>query len=257
MSTAPITIKHLVSSTSASVTTDVSDRTLVLPIGSIEQHGPHLPLSVDTLLAESFGAAMAAEVDGYLLPSLPIGVRSLPQSGGGLSFPGTVYMRGETFTRVLVETLTSLARLPFSRLIISNGHYENESFIFEALDELRDQGVLNGRDLIAFSWWSLVQDDWISANIPDFPGWHAEHAGLTETSLMLALHPALVRSPRPDNANPPPSGIYRYPTDPRAVSTQGVLSRTSMASASLGHALYNHVLQQFSAYLSDRSLDRT
>lgn len=252
MSAVPHATKHLVSSTSVSVDADISGRTLVLPIGSIEQHGPHLPLSVDTLLAEAFGAAIASDVDGYLLPTLPVGVRSLPQSGGGLSFPGTVYMRGETFTRLLVETITSLARLPFARLIISNGHYENESFIFEALDELKDHGILEERAVIAFSWWSLVENEWISANIPDFPGWHAEHAGLTETSLMLALHPSLVRSPRPDNANPPPSGIYRHPTDPKALVAQGVLSRTSTASAELGQKLYDHVVRQFGAYLASQ-----
>lgn len=82
-------------------------RTVVWPIGATEQHGPHLPLSVDSVLAEEFARQIAAELDGITLPVQSIAARSLPQSGGGLSFPGTLYVNGDTLVRFLREALTS------------------------------------------------------------------------------------------------------------------------------------------------------
>lgn len=69
--------------TSAEVREALHGQTLVWPVGATEQHGPHLPLSVDTVLAEEFARAVAAELDGFLLPAQPVAARSLPQSGGG------------------------------------------------------------------------------------------------------------------------------------------------------------------------------
>ncbi|XBS67981.1 creatininase family protein [Acerihabitans sp. KWT182] len=190
--------------TSAEIEQAVTGKTLIWPIGGIEQHGPHLPLNVDSLIAKALSQRLAAKIDGFYLPVQPLSARSLPQSGGGLLFPGTVYIDGATFSHYLQRALASLCRLPFKRLVIINGHYENEAFIFEAMDELNGKGHFGERAVTAFSWWSLLPDAWIEANLPDFPGWHAEHAGITETSLMLYLHPELVRTERPDHPTPPP-----------------------------------------------------
>ncbi|ADI05935.1 hypothetical protein SBI_02814 [Streptomyces bingchenggensis BCW-1] len=230
--------------TSTQVRDVLRGRTLVWPIGATEQHGPHLPLSVDSVLAEEFAAEIAAELDGFTVPVQSIGARSLPQSGGGLSFPGTVYVGGETLIRFLAETLRSLAGLPFARLIVVNGHYENEPFIFEALDQIRQQGDFGHREVIAFSWWSMVQDSWLAAEVGDFPGWHAEHAGLTETSLMLHLRPDLVTDTRLDHDRPPRSGVYLHPIDLAQTTNQGILSSTSGSSADLGEKLFRHVIAE-------------
>ncbi|GGX88048.1 creatininase family protein [Streptomyces hiroshimensis] len=222
-------------------------RTLVWPIGATEQHGPHLPLCVDTVLAEEFARQLAADLGGITLPVQSVAARSLPQSGGGLSFPGTVYVNGDTLIRFLRDALTSLAGLPFLRLIVVNGHYENEPFIFEALEQVRQEGLVEEQEIFAFSWWSLVQESWLTAEFPAFPGWHAEHAGLTETSLMLYLRPDLVGASRPDHDRPPRSGVYLHPVDTEQTTTGGVLSPTSGASAAFGEKLFRHVTAEAAA----------
>lgn len=236
---------------SARIDEAVRGRTVVWPIGAIEQHGPHLPLSVDLILAEAFAAEIAKELDAFTLPAQAIGARSLPQSGGGLFFPGTVYVAGDTLVRFLREALTALAALPMARLVVVNGHYENEPFLFEALDQVREQRLLDGTEVFAFSWWSLVRDTWTDAEIPEFPGWHAEHAGVTETSLMLHLRPDLVNDERPDHDRPPRAGVYLHPVDVEQTTHRGVLSSTSGSSAGLGEKLLRHVVDEATAMVRE------
>lgn len=229
---------------SGQVVERVRDRTIIWPIGSVEQHGPHLPLSVDSVISDALARQIAYELDGYRLPVLSIAARSLPQSGGGLSFPGTLYARGDVVIQYLRDVIRSLVVLPFRRLIVLNGHFENESLIFEAVDEARQQGLVNGKEIIAFSWWSLVTTGWLTAEAADFPGWHAEHAGLTETSLMLFLRPDLVSDGRPDHDRPPGAGVYLHPIDVAQTTNNGVLSSTSGSSAELGEKLFWHVVSE-------------
>jgi creatinine amidohydrolase len=237
--------------TSSHVTDTVRGRTVVWPIGAVEQHGPHLPLSVDLLLAEAFADEIARELDAFTLPAQAIGARSLPQSGGGLHFPGTVHVAGDTLIRFLRETISSLAALPMARLVVVNGHYENEPFLFEALDQVREQGLLDGTEVFAFSWWSLVRDTFTDAEIPRFPGWHAEHAGVTETSLMLHLRPDLVTDQRPDHDQPPRAGVYLHPVDVEKTTNRGILSSTSGSSAALGEKLLRHVVDEATTLVRD------
>ncbi|MBJ9975368.1 creatininase family protein [Pseudomonas sp. S75] len=236
--------------TSTQVHEAVRGKVLVWPIGGLEQHGPHLPLNVDALIPQAFAEALSVDVQGLLLPLLPISVRSLPQSGGGLQFPGTVFVEGGTFIDFIGQTLRSLSGLPYRQLVIINGHYENEGFIFEALDQMRQGGALQGRSVLAFSWWSMVRPEWVQEHLPEFPGWHAEHAGITETSLMLHLHPELVRAERPDHDRPPRAGVYQLPLRDDA-SNQGVLAMTSTASAEIGVSLFEHVREQIKVGVMD------
>ena len=63
--------------------------TVFLPIGATEQHGPHMPLSVDTILISTIAERIARNVGGIVAPVIPYGYKSQPRSGGGESFPGT------------------------------------------------------------------------------------------------------------------------------------------------------------------------
>ncbi|MFJ2443174.1 MULTISPECIES: creatininase family protein [unclassified Streptomyces] len=236
---------------SAQVVEKLQGRNVVWPIGATEQHGPHLPLSVDTVIAEEFARQIAYELGGFTVPAQSIAARSLPQSGGGLAFPGTLHVSGEALIRFLREAARSLMLLPFERLIVVNGHFENEPFIFEALDALRQEGQAEGKEIIAFSWWSLVEDSWLRDEVADFPGWHAEHAGLTETSLMLYLRPDLVGELRPDHDHPPRAGIYLHPVDVDRSTNNGVLSSTSGSSADLGEKIFWHVVAQAISLVRD------
>ncbi|MFJ3494314.1 creatininase family protein [Streptomyces sp. NPDC086091] len=237
--------------TSSHVMDAVRGRTVVWPIGAIEQHGPHLPLSVDLLLAEAVATELARALGAFTFPAQAVGARSLPQSGGGLHFPGTVYVGGDTLVRSLAETLRALVALPMGRLVVVNGHYENEPFLFEAIDQVRERGLLDDTEVFAFSWWSLVRDTWTDAELPDFPGWHAEHAGVTETSLMLHLRPDLVTDERPEHDEPPRAGVYLHPIDVDRATERGVLSSTTGSSAGLGEKLLRHIVDEATAMVRD------
>ena len=70
---------------------------LIIPIGATEQHGPHLPLGVDAMLATAFSLALAKQINGVVAPTLNYGYKSLPLSGGGPFFPGTIDLNGNEY----------------------------------------------------------------------------------------------------------------------------------------------------------------
>src|SRR6202795_506444 len=187
---------------------------LVIPVGAGEQHGPHLPLTVDTEIPVRIATMLVERLNIIVAPAIPYGARSLPQSGGGPSFPGTINIRGSVLTDYLKDVIAGYIATGFRSIIILNGHYENESFIFEAVGLCRQEGKLEGTKIIAVGWWSLVSDAMLKKLFGDrFPGWHAEHASACETSLMLHLRNDLVGTARMDNPTPPRAGIYLYPVD--------------------------------------------
>ncbi len=115
--------------------TDIQDiiRTqwLLLPFGAIEQHGPHLPLAVDTILAESIACEVAERVNGIVAPTLPYGARSLPNTGGGPSFPGTIGLPGNLLISLYRVIIEAFVKQGATKIALINGHWENEPFLIE------------------------------------------------------------------------------------------------------------------------------
>ncbi len=237
--------QHYAHIPSPNLSTILSGATMILPVGSIEQHGPHLPLSVDLDLASAFGEELCRRISGIMAPAIPYTARSLPHCGGGGNFPGTVHIPGETLISYLVAVISGLvATRELNRLVIINGHYENESYLFEALEQCREQEKLDTVQVIALSWWSVVDDTWLQKRFTDiFPGWHAEHAATVETSLMMFLHPERVDKSKITGGHdtPPLDGIYLHPIDSSAISNQGVLSSLQLAASRLGQDLFTHI----------------
>ena len=137
---------------------------LLVPVGATEQHGPHLPLGTDTMIA----AAVAARSGLPVGPALPYGA-----SGEHETFPGTVSIGTEILAAVLVELGRSACRFA-RRLVLVNGHGGNVAALRAAVPMLRAEG----RDV---AWFPCA-----------VPGTDA-HAGRHETAVMLALAPDLVR----------------------------------------------------------------
>ena len=188
---------------------------VVVPLGSLEQHGHHLPLSTDTAVASAVAEAAIPGLDGALLaPALAYGA-----SGEHEHFPGTISLGTEALTGLLVEYGRSACRWA-GRVLIVNGHGGN-------LDALRSAGSLlrtEGRDVA-----------WFPCGIPDGDA----HAGRTETSLMLHVEPEWVR---PDRAvagetEPIATLLPRLRAGGvRAVSPTGVLGDPAGATAEDGAA---------------------
>ncbi|QNG36667.1 mycofactocin biosynthesis peptidyl-dipeptidase MftE [Geodermatophilaceae bacterium NBWT11] len=187
--------------------------TVVVPLGSVEQHGAHLPLGTDTTVAAAVAGAAVARVPGLLLaPALPYGA-----SGEHEGFPGTVSLGTEALTAVLVE-LGRSAGLWAGRLLVVNGHGGNLEALRAAVALLRHEG----RDVA-----------WFPCGVA---GGDA-HAGRTETSLLLHVEPDAVRPDRAEAGETAPIGelLPRLRAEGvRGVSPNGVLGDPAGATAAEG-----------------------
>jgi creatinine amidohydrolase len=218
-----------------------------VPVGATEQHGPHLPLNVDSVLSTAVCEAVAAEIRGLVAPTLQYGYKSMPRTGGGQSFPGTTSLDANTLSLLLRDILRDMALHGVRRFVLVNGHYENAWSIVEGLDlalrELRRDGIC---DITAMrlDYWDFIHRETHDRIFPEgFPGTELEHASLIETSLMLFIRPELVdvtRIPEEARGSFPPYDIH--PPPPGYVRSTGVLADARGSSAEIGSWLmHDHV----------------
>jgi len=190
---------------------------LVVPIGSCEQHGPHLPLDTDTRIAVALAQGLAEKYEpGDLLVAPPIAITA---SGEHAGFPGTLSIGTEVFERVVVELVRSADWS--DGVVLVNGHGGNRTAVQRAVQ------VLQGEGRRVLSWW------------PRVPGGDA-HAGHTETSLMLAIAPELVHMGRAElGVTAPLADIVDElrAGGVAAVSRNGVLGDPLRANATHGRTL--------------------
>jgi creatinine amidohydrolase len=202
--------------------------TLLVPVGACEQHGPHLPLDTDTRIAEAVARGAAARLAG--LPGLAGQTLVAPSVSFGASgehemFAGTVSLGREALRAVLVELGRSAGRW-VRRLVFVNGHGGNVEVLRDAVRLLGTEG----RDV-----------RWYGCALPRDAGLVQDgHAGRTETSIMLALAPELVRLESAAAGNTAPIAellpVMRA-GGVGAVSENGVLGDPAGASAAEGRQM--------------------
>jgi mycofactocin precursor peptide peptidase len=203
---------------------------LAVPLGATEQHGPHLPIGTDTIVARALADRLAERREDVLVaPALTYG-----SSGEHAAFTGTLSIGGPATTTVVLELVRSADA--FRGVVLVCGHGGNAEALRAALDTLRNEG----RDVLAWS--------------PCVSGGDA-HAGRSETSMLLAIAPALVREERAEAGNDRPitellprlraGGVA-------AVSPNGVLGDPTGATAAEGATVLDLLASQLVTAVATR-----
>jgi len=220
---------------------------VLLPVGAIEQHGPHLPLATDLLITQAIAEHTAKRVGGVVAPPLCYGYKSQCRSGGGNHFCGTTSLDADTLIKNIVDLAREFGRHGVRKLVIVDLHFENDMFVVEACDlairELKREGI-NDFKILKPHVASITHMEKLEPFYPEgFSSMALEHAGKLETSTMLYLHPELVditKFPEDKLAQIPP-----YDTFPPAIEhvpASGVLAPVSGASREMGEVAFGDLV---------------
>ena len=226
---------------------------VLVPVGSTEQHGPHLPLATDVLLPLALAKGVVVRARVVIAPPIAYGYQSKPLSGGSQGFPGTTSVRGNTLISLLRDVVGELIRSGFKKIVITNWHYENVGFIYEGADlAMRDANDPSVRVISIENPLAMIDQDAVAALFPgEFPGYDVEHAAIIETSMMLALYPDLVRTDRivDDQAKRhPPYDMLPAPSD--TIPASGVLYKATLASVEKGRQLYEMLVESIASAIN-------
>ncbi|GAB7004978.1 creatininase family protein [Nocardioides sp. AN3] len=219
-------------------------RTAILPLAAIEQHGPHLPLSVDSDHADALAIRIARRLgDALVLPTVRVG-----HSPHHLGFPGTLSLRASTLEAVCLDYCAHLAAHGFHRVLLFSGHIGNYPIMRQFAPRLV-AAVGPRLHVLVYGESAAVLDAWrAAADSVSGVGAHVGgHADVVETSVMLALHPEKVRADRAVAG-------YRGTVDEEfldraflegidAVSHNGVLGTPAGMSETIGHAALEGVTE--------------
>jgi creatinine amidohydrolase len=234
--------------TTADFATLDRDRVIaVLPVAAIEQHGPHLPVSVDAAIVGGVVARVIAlapdDLPVTFLPLMPVG-----KSNEHIAFPGTLTLSAETLIRLWTEIGESVARAGIRKLVLLNGHGGQPQIMDIVARDLR---VRLKMFVVALSYWAVGMPEGL---FPAAEAEHGIHGGSSETSLMLHLRPELVREEERRDFIPASVAMakdYKYlRPEGRGVGfgwqtqdlhTSGACGNALDADAKRGHKIVEHV----------------
>lgn len=213
------------------------DLTLLVPVGSFEQHGPHLPLDTDTRIASGIAhgarAGLADDAPFVVAPEIAYGA-----SGEHEGFAGTISLGHDALAAVILEYGRSACRWA-QRIVFVNGHGGNVATVVTAVTRLRYES----REI---AWYPCL-----------FDGVDA-HAGHTETSIMMHLAPEMVHTDRLEAGNREPVSTLMAPMRSggvAAVSPNGILGDPRLANAAEGERLLGGAVADLIRALAEWTVD--
>ncbi|MCW5736813.1 MAG: creatininase family protein [Enhydrobacter sp.] len=236
--------------------TDMSRVIAVLPVAAIEQHGPHLPVEVDTAINRGIVARarelMPAELPVTFLPAMPIG-----KSNEHISYPGTLTLSAETLIRLWTEIGESVSRAGVRKLVIFNSHGGQPQIADIVARDLR---VRREMFVVIASSYALGQPPGL---FPADELKHGIHGGSVETSIMMHLHPDLVRREELANFRSrsldmerdyeilTPEGSIAFGWETQDLSPPGACGNATNADAERGAQLVEHAAARFVKLLQE------
>ena len=249
---------HLWKHTWKEVDTLDRDRTLILiPTGAIEQHGPHLPLDTDIFNATAISEAVAnnfLHTEKRVLVAPPIWWGTSPHH---LGFPGTISLRNETMSNILVEVISSLLPHGFYRYLLVNGHGGNAGILTATVSRIsHDLGI----SVPALSYWTMIKETLVE--IGESPIGGMGHGCEMETSLMLHLRPELVRMDLAEKEMPNEltnwscidfraGGPVGIPLDFRRDSKNGVMGDPTLANTAKGERIFKDATSAITSFVEE------
>lgn len=211
--------------------TDIEDTppaVALLPVGSVEQHGPHAPLGTDLFIAAEVATRGAAAIDAdtAVCPPIPVGVAEEHRS-----FAGSLWVSPDAFRAYVKETVQSLVSHGVSAIVLVNGHGGNVDALAEVAAAVTREGAAR---CAAFTWFDSLTD-------PPYP---MGHGGPLETAALLAIDETLIHEDRLESAAAGASdrwgnwaGGTNLSVDVDEFTENGVVGDPSVATAELGEAL--------------------
>ncbi len=228
---------------------------VVVPVGSMEQHGPHLPVKVDALLATEVARRAALKVQTHqpilVTPTVWCGLAE-----HNMDFCGTMTLDFETFHGLLRNLCRSIRHHGFRRIFLLNGHGGNIAALNVICSELVRE--LDGLRVVSGTYWTLPEVAEKFAEILEVQQ-NVRHAGEAETSMMLALEPELVDQSILNQADGTPeipfygSGVSRWVSF-KEVSANGVIGSPSVATAAKGELLLEVASEGIAGVLQNPAL---
>lgn len=227
-------MQHLLPTAASTDEAERAAKAAVLPVGSFEQHGRHLPLATDTVVASAIATRLAEAYDLFLLPPL-----TMSCSHEHEGFAGTVSITAATVIAVVEDVRASLVRSGIDRLVIVNGHGGNY-----VLSNIVQQANATGQPTTLFP----ARHDWATAH--GHAGLESSaqadmHGGELETSIMLHVAPDLVRSGYEDDDHEAADRPYLLITGMRGYTDTGIIGRPSAASSAKGKAVLDSLAATF------------
>lgn len=230
----------------------------ILAVGSVEQHGPHLPLCTDWLQAQRVVEEAARRSNGRLLVMPPVHYGYITHA---MDFPGTVTVHWQHLIDFCLDITKSLAYHGFKKMVIVNGHGSNEPLL-----ELvgRRTNLETDATCAVANWWDLITVDpgvtpkWRETTFPS--GGHAEEM---ETSMLLYLAPDIVHKEKAGSHQPPDTSRFVWSDISKgsgpvsivgwtsAAGTNGTFGRADLGTAEKGKLIFEEAVKQLLAFVEE------
>jgi creatinine amidohydrolase len=214
------------------------DAVVIFPIGSVEEHGDHLPLCTDSVQPEYVALEVARKTGCFVAPPLRYGICNATRN-----FAGTITIGFDTFYKIVNEILSELVRNGFNRIIVLSGHAGNSHMValrMAAQDIVikKDSSGAEKKTRIIV----LSDYDFAKELTPKFASKKDGHAGTLETSRMMAIKPNLIKTKGSASFTEMPR--FEVVAHPEFYFPSGVNGDPTIASAEKGQKINNYIIDQ-------------